>query len=238
VASVHPTVKLGPGVIVGEQVVIEEGCIIGPYVVLDGDTHIGPENRIDSFSVIGVEPQDHKFKGGGKLKIGKRNRFREHCTVHRGHLTDEGTLIGDDNNFFTGVHIAHDCRVGDQNLIANLTMLAGHCEVGSYTNISGHAGFHQFCKVGDHVMISGMSAVRQDIPPYCMVQGDPARAVGINRIGLERKGWSREQILQLKEAFRLLRNGKKPVASNPFCDELMEFKKKSGRGLIRFGRGK
>lgn len=232
---VHPTVELGPGVVIGDGVVIERDCVIGPYVVIEGDTHIGPDNRFDSFTVIGAEPQDHKFEGGGKLTIGQGNRFREYSNVHRGHLTEEGTVIGDHNTFFTGVHIGHDCKLRDHNLIANLTMFAGHCEVGSHTNISGHAGFHQFCKVGDHVMISGMSAVRQDIPPYCMVQGDPARAVGINRIGLERKGWSREQILQLKEAFRLLRNSKEPDLSNPYCKELLEFKEKSERGIIKFG---
>ena len=234
-SSIHPTVELGPGVLLGEEVVIEKDCSIGPYVVIEGDTHIGQGTRIDSFAVIGAEPQDHKFQGGGKLRVGRHNRIREHCTIHRGHLTEGGTILGDHNNFFTGVHIGHDCRVGDHNLIANLTMLAGHCEIGSYANISGHAGFHQFCKVGDHVMISGMSAVRQDIPPYCMVMGDPARAVGINRIGLERKGWSKEQIYLLKDAYRRFRNGKEPDLENPYCRELIEFQKSSERGMIRFG---
>lgn len=227
---VHPSVKIGQGVVIGSEVIIEAGCSIGHYSIVEGATHIGPDNKIGHHVVLGGEPQDLKFKGGGRLTIGRGNTFREFCTVHVGHLTEEGTLLGDDNMFLTGAHVGHDCRVGSRNFLANQLLLAGHVEIGDDVNISGHVGAHQFCRIGSHVMISGMSAIRRDVPPYAMVQGDPAKVIGINRVGMSRKGFDGATLTAIREAYRCFRN-QIPLEGNPFFDELCRFKENSDRGL-------
>lgn len=232
--TIHPSVKIGVGVVIGDQVSIDEGCEIGAYSILEGETHIGAYNVLSSHVIMGGEPQDHKYKGGGRLTVGKRNKFREFSTIHRGHLTEKGTLIGNDNNFLTGSHVGHDCIIGNSNFIANQVLLAGHVEIGDFANFSGNAGAHQFSKIGSHVMISGLSGIRQDILPYAIVQGDPAKMIGINSIGLSRRGWPKDKIFQLKEAFRYFRNGMTPTIPNEFYDELQDFKSKSDRGIAKF----
>ena len=222
--AIHTSAKIGPGAIIGDQVNIDEGCVIGPYSIIEGDTHIGPYNIFSSHTIIGGEPQDLKYTGGGKLVIGRGNKFREFATVHLGHLTEAGTVIGNNNNFLTSAHVGHDCIIGNNNFITNQVLLSGHTEVGDYANISGNAVTHQFCRIGSHVMISGLSGVRQDAPPYAMVQGDPAKVIGINGIGLSRRGWSKEQIALLKEAFRCFRNQLEPQKQNEYFDELKKFK--------------
>jgi UDP-N-acetylglucosamine acyltransferase len=230
--AVHPSVKIEDGAIIGENVTIGEKCKIGAYSIITGDTHIGSNNVFYPHTIIGGDPQDLKFKGGGKLTIGNGNTFREFSTVHRGHLTDEGTVIKDNNHFLTNAHVGHDCKVGNYNFIANNVLMAGHVELGNYINVSGNAGFHQFCKVGDHVMISGLSGVRQDVLPYALVQGDPAKILGINSIGLKRRGMAEDDISKIKEAFRMFRN--KLSGINEYSDILLDFKMKSNRGIISF----
>ena len=220
---VHPSVKIGQGVIIGPEVTIEEGCEIGPYSIISGFTHIGPDNRMSSHVIMGGEPQDHKFKGGGQLSVGRGNTFREFCTVHVGHLSEEGTVIGQDNMFLTGAHVAHDCVIGDRNFVANNVLLAGHTIVDHEVNISGHVGTHQFCRIGSYAMLSGMSAIRQDVLPYAITQGDPARIIGINKVGLARKGFSSEQIFLIREAYRAFRNGL-DLEGNSYYTELKAFK--------------
>jgi len=234
VGSIHSSVKIGPGVIIDDQVTIEEGCEIGAYCIFKGDTHVGPYNKFSSHVIIGGDPQDLKYKGGGRLTIGRSNYFREFVTIHRGHLSEKGTIIGNDNNFLTDSHVGHDCVIGDHNFIANQVLLAGHVELGDWTNFSGNAGVHQFCKIGSHVMISGLSGIRQDVLPYAMVQGDPARIIGINSVGLTRKGWSKEKLFALKEAYRCFRNKIEPKQKNEFFEELQVFKMNSHRGVIKF----
>lgn len=229
---IHPTVKVGVGALIASTVTIEAGCHIGPYSILEGDTHIGPDNKFYAHTIIGGEPQDHKFKGGGRLTIGRGNTFREFVTVHVGHLTEGGTVIGDENMFLTDAHVGHDCKIGDHNFLANQVLLAGHVEMGNHINMSGNAGAHQFCHIGSHAMISGLTGIRQDVPPYSMIQGDPARWIGINKIGLQRKGWSSEQLFQLREAFRCYRNGLE-LEGNPYYQELLDFKAQSERGVMR-----
>jgi UDP-N-acetylglucosamine acyltransferase len=234
---IHPSVKIGPGVIIGDQVTIEEGCEIGPYAIIDGETHIGAYNKISAHVVIGTEPQDLKYKGeGGKLTIGRGNTFREFFTAHIGHLTTEGTVIGNDNYFLTDAHVGHDCSIGNQNFIANQVLLAGHVKMGDNNNFSGNAGVHQFCNIGDYTMVSGLSGIRGDVPSYALVQGDPAKIIGINKVGLSRNGWSKEDIYSLKDAFRCFRNNLKPKKKNPFYDELIKFRQNSDRGIIKFNK--
>lgn len=234
---IHPSVKIGPGVIIGDRVTIEEGCEIGPYSIIEGETHIGAYNKISSHVVIGAEPQDLKYQNeGGKLTIGRGNTFREFFTVHIGHLTPEGTVIGNENYFLTGSHVGHDCQIGDKNFIANQVLLAGHVIMGDHNNISGNTCVHQFCKIGHHTMVSGLSGIRADIPPYVLVQGDPAKVIGINKVGLSRKGWSKEELFALREAFRCFRNKIEPKEKNPYFEELLEFKQNSDRGLTKFNK--
>lgn len=233
-SKIHPSVKIGPGVLIDDNVSIDEGCEIGAYSIIQGETHIGAFNKISSHVIIGGDPQDHKYQGGGKLIIGRGNQFREFVSVHRGHLTEEGTVIGNDNFFLTGSHVGHDCVIGDHNFIANQVLLAGHVYLGHHSNISGNVCVHQFCKIGSHVMVSGLSGIRQDVLPYVILQGDPAKIIGINKIGLSRKGWSKDQLFELKDAFRCFRNGVVPEGENEFYNELIDYKASSDRGLTKF----
>lgn len=235
--SIHPSTQLDVGVIISDEVTVEEGCRFGAYSIIKGNTHIGPNNIFDPHTVIGAEPQDHKFKGGGKLTIGGGNRFREFVSIHLGHLSVEGTVIGNDNYFFVGSHVAHDCRLGNGNYLGNYTSLAGHVEIGHYSNISGYSGVHQFCKIGDHVMAGGGSGIRRDIPPYTLVYGDPACVLGINHVGLSRKGWTKDQLRDLKEAYRLFRKNQTSETEqvNFYHQQILEFKESSERGLVKFG---
>ena len=230
---IHPSVVLGPGVLIGDSVTVEAGCSIGAYSVIEGDTHIGSDNRFFSHTIIGGEPQDHKFKGGGRLVIGKGNTFREFVSIHRGHLSEHGTVLGDNNMFLTGAHVGHDCVIGCNNFLANQVMLAGHVEIDNFANISGGVAVHQFCRIGSYVMISGLSGIRQDVLPYAMVQGNPAHVIGINKIGLQRKGFSMEQIFQIQDSYRRIRQNLEGIES-PHWNELLAFQQKSERGLIKF----
>ncbi|MBF0198022.1 MAG: acyl-ACP--UDP-N-acetylglucosamine O-acyltransferase [Planctomycetes bacterium] len=236
-AEIHPSVVLGPGVIVEDDVCIGEGCKIGAYTIIKGPTKIGVNNTFSSHVVIGDDPQDLKYNGGGKLSIGSGNTFREFTTIHRGHLTEAGTVIGDNNQILVGAHVGHDCTIGDGNFLANQILLAGHVVMGDFVNMSGNAGSHQFCRIGSYAMISGLSGIRQDVPPYAMVQGDPARICGINTIGLKRQGWDKEMLFKLREAFRLFRQKDFDGSiDNEYLQELKLFKEKSDRGLIKFAR--
>ncbi len=230
----HPSVVKGPGVIISDDVKIDKDCVLGAYSIFTGPCVIGSGNRFSAHTVIGGDPQDRKFKEGGSLTIGNGNVFREFCTIHRGHLTETGTVIGDNNMFLVSSHVGHDCKIGHRNFIANLVLLAGHCEVGDDTNLSGYVGAHQFCRIGSGVMVSGSSAIRQDILPYAMVQGDPARHIGINTVGLKRLGWENDAIFSLKEAFRLFRAGEQTCHENLFLAELLAYKKASQRGIAAF----
>lgn len=237
--DIHPSVKLGPGVIIGDDVKIGANCTIGAYSIFSGPTEIGENNEFWPHTIIGADPQDKKWKGGGTLKIGNGNRFREQVSVHRGHLSDHGTMIGDNNYFFTGVHVGHDCVIGNDSIFVNNVLLAGHCEVGDGANIAGGVAFHQFVKIGGKTMISGLAAVHQDVYPYSLVEGTPARHIGVNLIGLKRMGYDADKRHQIKTAFRLIRKGLKEAPEpNPYFDELMAFKKASSRGVCAFARRK
>ncbi|MBF0244180.1 MAG: acyl-ACP--UDP-N-acetylglucosamine O-acyltransferase [Planctomycetes bacterium] len=236
--SIHPSVKVGPGAMVDGGVSLGKGCVVGAGAMISGDTEIGENNIIDAYVILGAEPQDPgKYKGGGTLRIGCGNRFREFTTVHRGHLDPGGTIIGDGNYFCSSVHIAHDCKIGNGNFFGNAVLLAGHVQVQDRANFSGHAGVHQFCRIGKHAMIGGISAIRRDILPYFTVQGDPAVHIGLNRIGLRRAGYTLEQINAIGEAFRMMRNKRYTERpDNVYLQEFLEYAALSKRGLAAFGR--
>jgi UDP-N-acetylglucosamine acyltransferase len=205
-AELAPDVKIGAFSIVGPLVRIDEGCEIGSHVVLTGRTTLGKNNRIFQFASIGEEPQDKKYAGEDtELVMGDNNNIRELCTFSRGTAQGGGvTRLGNDNWIMACVHIAHDCQLANNIIMANNASLAGHVTVGDWAILSGYSLIHQFCIVGEHSFTSFASHVNQSIPPYVTVSGEKARAKGINSEGLKRRGYTAEQIQQVRRAYRVL----------------------------------
>lgn len=219
--------------------------MIGPYAVIEGETTIGARNHIFQFASIGAAPQDLKYHGEpSRLEIGDDNKIREFTTVHRG--TEGGgmlTRIGNGVLLMNYVHVAHDCSIGDHSIIANSTEIAGHCVLEEWVVTAGMCGIHQFSRIGTHAIVAAGSKVAQDVPPYSMVAGDRARLVGINALGLERRGFKPETVAALKSAFRTLFYSKllrekaieQVLAENGECAEvrrLVDFITSSSRGVV------
>lgn len=246
-AALADDVRVGPYAIVGAAVSIGSGTEVGPHVRIEGPTTIGERNRFIGHSSIGTDPQDLKFgKEKTELRIGNDNVFREFITINRG--TEGGgafTSIGSSNFMMAYSHIAHDCHVGDNTIFANGATLAGHVEVGDFSTIGAFAAVHQFCRVGDHAFIGAASICVQDVLPFCKTVGnrDP-KTYGINTIGLERKGFSKETIEALQRAYRILIRSKLKLADAiarldaelshfPEVRYLADFVRTSKRGFIR-----
>jgi UDP-N-acetylglucosamine acyltransferase len=251
-AIVHPGAKLAAGVsvgpysIIGEHVEIGEGTTIGPYVVIEGRTRIGVQNRIFASSALGGEPQDKKYAGEPTgLEIGDRNMIREYCTFNCGTIQDAGvTRIGNDNWIMAYVHVAHDCQVGSNTIFANGASIAGHVHVGDYAILGGLTGVHQFVRIGAHSMTGGATLLLQDLPPYVIAQGNDAKPFGINAEGLKRRGFTEEQITEIKRAYKTLyRSGltfeeaRTAIAARaekvPELRVLVDFLGRSQRGIVR-----
>jgi UDP-N-acetylglucosamine acyltransferase len=199
-AVIHPSAVIGSNVTIGPYCVIGEDVVIGDYtrlnshVVIEGPTVIGQNCTFSSGAMIGVEPQDLKHNGEKtSLVIGDNNVFRELVTVARGTAGGRGeTRIGNDNYIMSYGHIAHDCVIGSNVIITGGAALAGHCQVDDYAIIGGLAGVHQFVKIGKMAMIGGMAKVTRDVPPYMLVDGNPAHVIGVNIVGMRRHGTSKE----------------------------------------------
>lgn len=245
-AGVAEGVSVGPFCVIGPEVEIGAGTVIGPHVVIRGPTRIGRENRIFQFASIGEDPQDKKYQGEiTRLEIGDRNVIREYSTVHRGTIQDKAvTRIGDDNLLMAYTHVAHDCVIGNGVIMANGASLAGHVTVDDCAILGGFSLVHQFCRIGRY-SFSGMgSVISRDIPPYVMVGGSPTRPRGINSVGMERRGFDADSILQIKRAFKLIYKSRlkleEAIESLASMAEqstevlpLLEFLKQSGRSIIR-----
>lgn len=205
-AELHDTVTVGAYSIIEAGVEIGAGTAIGPHCVIKGPTTIGENNRIFQFCSVGEEPQDKKYAGEHtRLVIGNGNTIREYCTLNRGTSQDEGvTMLGDNNWLMAYVHIAHDCVIGNETIFANNVTLAGHVDVGDHVIFGGFSGVHQFCRVGAHAFIANNCAVTRDVPPYIMAAGQPAVPRGINSEGLKRRGFSTDQVRNIKDAFRIM----------------------------------
>ncbi|OLP18183.1 acyl-[acyl-carrier-protein]--UDP-N-acetylglucosamine O-acyltransferase [Leptolyngbya sp. 'hensonii'] len=208
-AELHPTVKVGPYAVIGEKVKVGPDTVIGPHVVLDGCTEIGARNRIFPGAAIGLEPQDLKYDGSLNLvKIGDDNLIREYVTINRATRADEMTVIGNRNLVMAYAHIAHNCTIEDQVIIANSVALAGHIHVESQARIGGLVGVHQFVHIGRLSFVGGMSRIERDVPPFILVEGNPARVRSLNLVGLQRAGLTElaegQVYAALKKAFRLL----------------------------------
>ena len=205
-AQLADDVEVGPFAVIGDNVVIGPRCWIGPHAVVNGPTTLGADNRVFQFASLGDAPQDKKYKGEPtRLEIGDRNVFREYCTVNRGTVTGNGvTRLGNDNMLLAYTHVGHDCTLGNHIVLSNLVMLGGHVELGDWVIMSGYAGAHQFSKIGAHAFIGNNTAVTRDVPPYVLAAGHPAEPRTINSEGLKRRGFSAEQIRNIKTAYRVL----------------------------------
>ncbi|MDX1704874.1 acyl-ACP--UDP-N-acetylglucosamine O-acyltransferase [Pseudidiomarina sp.] len=243
-AKLGRNVRVGAYSIIGANVEIGDDCDIGPHVVLRGPTTLGRGNRIFQFASVGEDCQDKKYAGEPtRLVVGDNNIFREFVTVHRGTIQDQGvTSIGSDNLLMAYVHVAHDCVVGNNVILANNTTLAGHVHVGDWAILGGFTGVHQFCHIGAHAFTAVNSVVVQDIPPYIMAQGHNAVPRTINSEGLKRRGFTNEQITNIKRAFKILyRKGltiNEAVAQLQELDadevrSMIDFVQNSSRGIIR-----
>jgi UDP-N-acetylglucosamine acyltransferase len=205
-AVIAADVQIGPYCIIGPQVTIGEGTKLHAHVVVGGYTRIGKNNEIFQFASVGEVCQDLKYAGEETwLEIGDHNSIREHCSLHRGTVQDQGlTKIGSHNLLMVNTHIAHDCMVGDHNIFANNVGVAGHVHVGDHVVVGGNSGIHQFCKIDSYSMIGGASLILKDVPAYVMVSGNPAHAFAMNVEGMRRKGWSKNVIQALRQAFKLI----------------------------------
>ena len=205
-ATIGSGVRIGPYCVVGDQVVLEDDVVLESHVVITGRTRVGPRTRIFPFASIGHQPQDLKYHGEpSQLVIGADNVIREYVTISPG--TEAGgmvTRVGDGCLFMTTAHVGHDCTIGDQAILVSNATLGGHVEIGEHAIIGGLAAVHQFVRIGKHAMVGGMSGVENDVIPYGSVIGNRARLSGLNIIGLKRRGFSREDIHTLRNAYRLL----------------------------------
>jgi UDP-N-acetylglucosamine acyltransferase len=251
-AIIHPSariannVEVGPWTVIGADVEIDEGTWIGPHVVIQGPTKIGRDNQIFQFSSIGEAPQDKKFRGEKTyLEIGDRNVIREFCTFNRGTAQDKSkTIIGNDNLFMAYVHIAHDCQVGNHTIFANNASLAGHVIVEDYAILSGFAGVFQACRVGMHSFASMGSMIEKDVPPFVKVSGYYAKPYGLNTVGMRRRGYGAETMINLRRAYKTIyRKGltikealaqmEKMMEQCPEVQMLVDFIQGSTRGIVR-----
>jgi UDP-N-acetylglucosamine acyltransferase len=205
-AQLGAGVKVGPFCVIGPDVVLGDGCEVISHAVLAGHTTIGPRCRIFPFASVGHAPQDLRYRGEPTtLTIGSDCIIREGATLNPGTPNGKGrTTVGDRCFLLANSHIAHDCVVGSNVILTNNAMLAGHCEIGDFAILGGGAGIHQFVRIGPHAFIGGLSAVENDVIPYGMVLGNRAYLHGLNIIGLRRRGFTREQVHDLRRAYRLL----------------------------------
>jgi UDP-N-acetylglucosamine acyltransferase len=249
-AQLDSSVEVGAYSIVGPDVTIGAGSKIGPHVVVQGHTSIGSDNTIFQFASIGAAPQDKKYAGEPtRLEIGDRNTIREFVTINLGTVQDGGvTRIGNDNWIMAYVHIAHDCQLGNHITMSNNATLAGHVFLGDWVVMGGFTTVHQFCHIGAYAMTAFTAAVAQDVPPFVTAAGNRAAPVGINSVGLQRRGFSSDQIMAIKRAYKLIyRAGlsleeakaalraeeeKTPDAAM-YLRQLREFIEASPRGIIR-----
>jgi UDP-N-acetylglucosamine acyltransferase len=201
---------IGPFCTVGEDVVLGSGVRLDSHVVVDGRTSVGDGTHVFPFASIGLAPQDLKYAGEPTAtEIGKRNQIREFVTIHRGTSGGGGlTKIGDDNLFMAQAHVAHDCQLGSEIIMANAATLAGHVEISDRANVGAYSGVHQFCRVGFEAFVGGYSVVVKDAPPFAIIQGNHAKCYGLNRVGMKRRGYSRETIEKLHHAYHLLLSAK------------------------------
>jgi len=208
-AIVDAAARLGDGVVVGPYCVIGAGvalgdrCRLGNHVTISGPTEIGAENEFFPYASIGQRTQDLKYDGEPTwLRIGDGNVFREFVTVNRATSANDATLIGSHGHFLAYTHIGHDCIVGDRVIFSNNSTLGGHVTVGDHVVLSGLVAIHQFCRIGAHAMVGGCSKIVQDVPPFFIADGNPAKVRAVNSVGMQRRGFSEAAVRAAKTALR------------------------------------
>ncbi|MBP7741815.1 MAG: acyl-ACP--UDP-N-acetylglucosamine O-acyltransferase [Aliarcobacter sp.] len=242
-AILGDNITIGAFTIIGKDVKIGDGTIVDSHTLIDGKTTIGKNNHIFSHAAIGTIPQDLKFNGEDvELIIGDNNKIREYTLFNPGTIGGGSiTKIGDNNLFMGYVHVAHDCIIGNNCIFANGATLAGHVECDDFVVVGGLTPIHQFCKLGTHAMIGGASAVAQDIPPFCLAEGNKAVLRGLNLTGLRRRFENREDIDAVKHAYKELFESGKPLQEvaaeliekneNKYVKELANFVLNTKRGI-------
>jgi UDP-N-acetylglucosamine acyltransferase len=245
-AEIEDDVCIGPYCRIGPRVQIGKRCRFESHVIVEGPTKMGENNQFYPFGTIGLQPQDLKFKGEETyLTIGNHNIFREYVNVHRGTKGGGGnTRIGDHNFLMAYAHVGHDSIIGNHIILANAATLAGHVVIEDHVTIGAFSGVHQFCRVGTHGYVGGYSVITKDVLPYSKTVSERnTKAYGPNTIGLERKGFTPQQIRDIKAAFRLLLQSKlntsqavetiKARLNSPEARVILDFIEKSGRGVIK-----
>jgi len=204
-AQIGADVSIGPYSIIESDVVIGSGSEIGPHAMIGNGTRLGERCRVFLGASIGLEPQDKKYAGEKTLTfVGDDTLIREYVTINRGTSATGATRVGARGWIMAYCHIAHDCVVGDDVTISNALAMAGHVTVGNHVTIAGIVSINQFCRIGDHAMVGARARVSSDIVPYALIGTEPLRVVSVNKIGLERRGFTAEQISNLKRAYKIL----------------------------------
>ena len=216
-ANIHPTavvsvraelgrdVTVGPFCVIEEGVHVGEGCLLASHVVLKRNTILGAGNRIEDGAVLGGRPQHlQAAERTGNLVVGDSNQIREMVTIHAALHEGESTRVGNQNMIMVAAHIGHDACVEDHTILTNNVLLGGHTHVGHHAYLAGASAAHQFCRIGCNAMVGGQAAIKRDVPPYVMVDGQSNEVVGLNLIGLRRQGFTKEDISQLKAAYRVI----------------------------------
>ena len=256
-SEIHPTAviqegarigegcRIGPYCVIGPNVILGTGCELHSHVVIDGHTEIGSENTFYPFASIGLRTQDLKWDGGTTwTRVGSNNTFREYVTVHSATADGDATVIGSHNNLLAYTHVAHDCQLGDHIIMSNVGTLAGHVIVEDRAIVGGLAAVHQFCRIGTMSIIGGCSKVVQDVPPYMMLDGNPAATRTLNKEGLKRNGVDEDTQKSMRQAYRILfrseqtfTNAVKQVradlATSPELEHLLAFIESSERGIAK-----
>lgn len=241
-AKIADNVAIGAYAYIGAEVSIGAGTIVEHHATVDGFTTMGEDNQIFPYAFIGGKTHDLKFTGGKPgLKIGSRNVFREYSTVHLATNDAEFTILGDDNVILAYSHVAHDCIIGNHLVMSSHAALGGHVLVGNHCNIGWGVGLHQFCRIGDHAMAGACSKVVQDIPPYMIADGNPAEVRTINKVGLERNGFTSEDIELVRSIYKTLyreglnrsqareKLGENPKATEPTLKLVIDFLEQGGK---------
>ena len=250
-AYVHPEATLGenvtiePFATVYKDVVIGDGCWIGPHAVIMDGTRLGKNCKVFPNAVIGGIPQDLKFVGEySTVEVGDNTTFRECVTVNRGTVAKNKTVIGSNCLLMAYAHVGHDCVVGNNVVIVNSVLLAGEVEIGDWSIISGATAVRQFVRIGAHTYIGGCSQVRKDVPPFVKAAREPLSYVGINSVGLRRRGYTNETIYQIQEMYRYIYQSnmnhttavkyiETSMPQTPERDEILNFIKDAKRGIMR-----
>ena len=245
-AEIGENVSIGPWSTIGPNVKIGANTKIGPNVVIKENTTIGANNTIHQFASIGGDPQTKDYSGGESfLEIGDNNTFHENVTINRGDKAGNNlTKIGNNNLFMSYVHVAHDCIIKNNTIFVGYSGIAGHVEVDDYAIVGGYSAAHQFCKIGKHCLLTHAAIIIKDVVPFTIVSGNPAKLGGINKVGLSRRGYSKEEIRDILRCYRIIfRNNlttedaistmKAEISSENVVEDITSSLANSTRGIVR-----